>query len=71
MEHLTFHPKGDWLLTAGGANDGLLMFLDLTKSKALRQEKAPAHFHAAAVNEAGDSIYAAGHNRVMVYELKG
>src|SRR5207302_904674 len=33
VEHLAFHPKGDWLLAAGGTNDGLLMFLDLNKSK--------------------------------------
>jgi WD40 repeat protein len=71
VEHLAFHPNGAWLLAAGGANDGLLMFLDLPRSKVLRQEKASAHVHAAALSDSGDTVYAAGHNRILVYELKG
>jgi WD40 repeat protein len=71
VEHLEFHPGGDWLLAVGGANDGFLMAFDLKASKVLRQEKAPAHLHAASLNEAGDRFYAAGHGKVLVYEAKG
>jgi WD40 repeat protein len=70
VEHLEFHPQGDWLLAAGGANDGFLMFLDLKAKKALRQEKAPMHVHDFALNEAADTVYAAGHGKILVFEMK-
>ena len=62
---------GDWLLAVGGANDGFLMFFDLKASKVLRQDKAPSHLHAAALNDAADRLYIAGHGRVLVYDMKG
>ncbi len=71
VERLVFHPKGEWLLAAGGANDGFLMFFDLKGPKALRQEKVPMHVHSAALNEAADVVYAAGVGRLMTWELKG
>jgi WD40 repeat protein len=70
VERLAFHPQGDWLLAAGGASDGFLLFFDLKAKKVLRQEKVPAYLHDALLNEAGDTIYAAGHHQVMVAELK-
>ena len=35
VEDLAFHPKGDWLLAAGGAGDGFLLFLDHRTGKVL------------------------------------
>ena len=70
VERLLFHPQGDWLLAAGGANDGFLLFFDLKSKKVLRQEKSPAHLFAAVLNESGDTIYAAGHHQVVVFEMK-
>jgi WD40 repeat protein len=71
VEHLVFHPQGDWLLGAGGAGDGFLMFFDLKAKKVLRQEKAAMHVHDVALNEPADTIYAAGHGKLVVFELKG
>jgi WD40 repeat protein len=71
VEHLEFHPKGDWLLAAGGAGDGFLMFLDLATKKYLRQEKAAVHVHDFVFNDARDTLYAAGHQKIQVYEMKG
>jgi WD40 repeat protein len=71
VEHLEFHPQGDWLLAAGGANDGFLMFFDLKGKKVLRQEKVAMHVHGATLNEAGDTVYAAGNGKIMAFELKG
>jgi WD40 repeat protein len=70
VEHLEFHPKGDWLLGGGGANDGFFLFFDLKAKKALRQEKASMHIHTFALNEAADTIYAAGHNKIQILEVK-
>jgi hypothetical protein len=71
VEHLEFHPKGDWLLGGGGANDGFFLFFDLKTKKALRQEKAPMHVFSFALDDTGDTIYAAGNSRVQVLENKG
>jgi WD40 repeat protein len=71
VEHLAFHPGGDWLLAAGGAGDGFLMFFDLKAGKVLRQERASAHLHDVALDEAGETLYAAGHGKLIVYTIKG
>ncbi len=70
VEHLAFHPGGDWMLAAGGANDGFLMFFDLNAKSVLVQDKAPVHIHDLVVNSAGDSFIAAGHGKILLYEIK-
>ena len=47
------------------------MVLDLETKATLTQEKAPAHLHDAALGDAPDTLYIAGHGKVAVYELKG
>jgi WD40 repeat protein len=71
VEHLYFHPQGSWLLAAGGANDGFLMFFNLMDKKVLRQEKAAMVIHTFALNEAQDTIYTAGHQKFQIFEMKG
>jgi WD40 repeat protein len=71
VEHLAFHPKGDWLLGGGGANDGFFLTFDLKAKRALRQEKAPMHVFAFVLNDTGATVYAAGNNRIQVLENKG
>lgn len=70
VNQLAFHPQGDWLLAAGGAGDGFLMFFSLADKKALRQEKAGIHIHSFALNEDADTITAVGHGKVLIYEIK-
>jgi WD40 repeat protein len=71
VEQLQFHPQGDWLLAAGGAGDGFLMFFNLKDRKAVRQEKVPMHVHGFTINEPADTVHAVGHGRIMVFEMKG
>jgi WD40 repeat protein len=71
VEHLAFHPQGDWLLAGGGANDGFLMFFDLANKKVLRQEKVAMHVHDFTLNEPADTVYAVGHGKLMVFEMTG
>jgi WD40 repeat protein len=72
VEQLQFHPQGDWLLAAGGAGDGFLEFIDLKeKKKYLRQEKVAMHVHDFALSEAADTVFAVGHGKIMVLEMKG
>jgi WD40 repeat protein len=70
VNRLAFHPQGDWLVGAGGANNGFLLFFDLKANKVLRQEKANPHLHTVAVNDAGDVLCAAGFGKMFVYEMK-
>jgi len=71
VNHLEFHPQGEWLLGAGGANDGYLMFFNLGAKKVLRQEKVPMHVHKFTMNESADTVYMVGHHRMVVFEMKG
>jgi WD40 repeat protein len=71
IQHLVFHPGGDWFVGAGGGYGGMILFYDLNNSKMIFQDTAPTHVHGIAVNETCDTIYAAGYNRMLVWELKG
>jgi WD40 repeat protein len=71
INRLAFHPQGDWLLGAGGAGTGFFVFYDLKKNKVVKEEAVKYHVHAIAWNEDMDTLYAAGHNALGVYEMKG
>jgi WD40 repeat protein len=72
VQHLSFHPKGDWLLAAGGGDkDGFLMFYNVAAKKSLAQEKAPMVIHDLTLNEASDKIYAVGHRKIVVFSMNG
>jgi WD40 repeat protein len=71
VNHLQFAPDGSWLLGAAGAGDGSLLFLDPKEKKILLQQKMGMHVHHFALNEAADTIYSVGHNKVAIHELKG
>ncbi len=71
VERLLFHPAGDWLLGAGGANDGFLAFYDLKTKAPLVQEKAPMHVHDLVFDESSGTLIAAGHAKIVVFEMKG
>ncbi len=71
IDHLAFHPKGDWLLGGGGANDGFFLFFDLKEKKAVRHEKAAMHVRDFVLDEKGETIYVGGHGRIQILEVKG
>src|SRR4051812_7192006 len=70
VNRLQFAPDGSWLIAAGGANEGFLLILDRDAKKTLRQEKVGAHVHDAVLDEKGETVILAGHNKVVVYEMK-
>jgi WD40 repeat protein len=67
VNRLQFAADGSWLLGAGGAGEGFLIFLDPATRKAVREEKVPMHVHDFALAE--DALYAVGHNKLAVYKL--
>ncbi len=70
VERLAFSPQGEWLLAAGGDNSGFLIFLDLDAKKVRHETKAPMHIHDFALSETGDTLYAVGHGRIVVWDMK-
>jgi WD40 repeat protein len=71
VNRLQFAPDGSWLLGTGGANEGFLLLLDRDGKKTLRQEKVSTHIHDAVLDEKGETIVLAGHNKIVVFEMKG
>ena len=69
VNRLAWAPDGSWLLGAGGAGEGFLVFLDATGKKALRQEKLPMHAHDFVLAADATSLVTVGHNRVTVHKL--
>jgi WD40 repeat protein len=69
VNRLEFAPDGAWLLGAGGANEGFLVFYDVAKKKVLREEKVTTFIHDFVMSPAADTITIAGHNRLAVYTL--
>jgi len=67
VNRLEFAKDGSWLLGAGGAGEGFLIFLDVAGKKILKQEKAPMHVHDFVLSD--DSLVAVGHNKVCHYKL--
>ena len=72
VQNLSFHPGGEWLLASGGGDkDGFLMFFDVPAKKTLAQEKTPMVVHDLSLNETYDTIYTAGHRKIVVFGMKG
>jgi len=71
VEHLEYHPKEGWLLGAGGAGEGFLLFADTKEKKFLHQEKVPMNVHALASGNALKSLMVVGHQRMVLFQMEG
>src|SRR6516162_5791252 len=70
VNHLQFHPKNDWLFAAGGGGNGFYMFYHTGRRAMIQQGNLPMHVHDVTFNEDFSTLYAAGHNRVVVAEIR-
>ena len=70
VEQLNFSPDGKLLLALGGDSGGWLQFFDLESKKTLKQEKSGQHWHAAVYDADTARLFAAGHGKVAVWEMK-
>lgn len=70
IEQIVFHESGDWFLAAGGDHNGFVTFYNAQTGKVLHQEKAPMHVHGFAFNESFDTLFAVGHGKIALWELK-
>jgi WD40 repeat protein len=70
VEHIEFHPHGDWLLAAGGYSDGFFIFCDPAAKKVIAQIKVPMYVHDFSFNESCGRAYTVGHHKIALMELK-
>ena len=70
VEQIAFPVDASWLIFAGGDNGGFVSFYDVLTGKMVHQSKLPMHVHAFVMNEAQDTVYAAGHDQLAVVEFK-
>lgn len=71
VNYLEYAADGSWILGAGGAGEGFIVFIDAAGKKTIRSEKAKMHVHDLATTEKAESAIAVGHNKIVVYDMKG
>ena len=71
VEQIAFPREGTWFIGAGGDNGGFVSFYDALTGKVVHQDKAPMHVNRFVLNDAQDTLYAAGHEHLAVVEFKG
>lgn len=69
VNRLAWAPDGSWLVCAGGAGEGFLLFYDVAAKKTLRQEKLAMHVHDFDLTNDCKEIVSVGHNRVILHKL--
>jgi WD40 repeat protein len=70
VEHIEFHPRGEWLLAAGGHTNGFFLFCDPGARKVISQVKFPNYVHDFKLNEASDQAYTVGHHKIALVEFQ-
>ena len=70
VEQIVFPRGGNWFVFAGGDNGGYVSFYDSTTAKMIHQTKMPMHVHSFVLNDAEDTLFAAGHDQVAVVTFK-
>lgn len=70
VNKLHYQPQGQWLCAIGGGGNGLVMFYDPGRRAMIHQGNLPMHVHDAVFNEDCTTLYAAGHQRIVVMELR-
>ncbi len=69
VNRLAWAPDGSWLVGAGGAGEGFLLFFDVAAKKSLRQEKVMMHVHDFDMTADAKEIVSVGHNRITIHKL--
>jgi WD40 repeat protein len=71
VNRLAYHPRGDWLCAVGGGGNGLILFYDPSTRAMIHQGTLPMNVHDLALNEDQTTLYAVGHNKIVVLDLRG
>lgn len=71
IEQIAWEPDGSWLLCAGGDHKGFLKFYAAESGELLHLDTSDGHTHGFVVDEAFQTIWTAGHNRLEMWTLAG
>jgi len=70
INRLVYHPENQWLCAIGGGGGGIIIFQDPVRRTLIHQGTVPLFVHDATFNEDFTTLYAAGHQKVAVLELR-
>jgi WD40 repeat protein len=70
INRLIYQPQGKWLCALGGGNNGIIMFYDTARRTMVHQGSVPMHVRDAVFDEDCTTLYAVGHRKVAVLELR-
>ncbi len=70
INRLVYHPDNSWLCALGGGGNGIVIFHDVARRALIHQGNAPMFVHDAVFSEDSTTLYAVGHQKVAVMELR-
>ena len=70
INRLIWHPDNAWLCGLGGGGNGVIFFYDTTRRTMIHQANLPMHTHDAVFSEDFTTLYAVGHQKIIVQELR-
>jgi WD40 repeat protein len=71
INYLRWHPENHWLCALGGGNSGIALVYDPVRRAMHFQGTVPTHVHDAAFSEDLTTLYAVGHRKCLVLEMRG
>ncbi len=69
IEQIVWSPDQQWMITAGGDNNGFITIYDAKSGELLHQEGQNGHIHGIACDETCTNIFAAGHERISLWTM--
>ena len=69
IEQIAWSPDQQWIMTAGGDNNGFITIYDAKSGELLHQEGQNGHIHGLACDASFAHIYAAAHERVSRWTM--
>ena len=70
IEQIIWSPEKEWILTAGGDNNGFLTFYNAETGDLLHQDGQNGHIHALSVGPKFDEFFVAAHERLTRWTMQ-
>jgi hypothetical protein len=70
VNRLVYEPRGQWLCAIGGGSNGLVMFYSPTRRAMIHQANVPMHVHDVDFSADYTTLYAVGHRKAVVMQLR-
>jgi WD40 repeat protein len=70
VNRLIWHPDNAWLCGTGGSGNGFILFYNVRDRAMIHQMNLPMHTHDSVFSEDWTSVYHAGHQKIVVQEMR-